>query len=168
MGCCFWIWMPRLHRKIEETFELDRVTCIGTPLENTVVDLRPRPQPKRINLIRRTCHITNAYSIHTARKVVLWVLDNLNSPPLTLEQRCVDEIVTASFLNPAELRHLYLQTFLEFYVMYKYLYDRESRLNEPRRITDPILTTRRFKSVYDVLLDTLWLEPCETDPYNTL
>lgn len=40
---------PGCTWKIEESFTLNEVTYEGIPLESTIVDLRPRTQPKRIN-----------------------------------------------------------------------------------------------------------------------
>lgn len=90
----------------------------------------------------------------TARKVVQWVKDNDITPSLYLDQRRVKEVVTASFLNLAELRHLDVQLFLEFYVMYHYIYVPHSMSNK-RIITDPILNTKGSKTSHDVLIDTL-------------
>lgn len=133
--------------KINERFTLDRVDYQGVPLANTVVDLRPRTQPKRVTYLKRTGVGAAAFTIQTSRKVALWVIDIVHSTfgfrPKT-GRRC--------FLNPSELKHLDLQTFLEFYILYNYLYNPGS-IHNPRTITDPILQNKGFKSVYDVVLD---------------
>lgn len=138
----------------EEKFTLEKTAYEGLHLEKKVTDLRPRAQPKRVSHLRRSKGGSTAYSIMTARKVVQWVKDNDITPSLYLDQRRVKEVVTASFLNLAELRHLDVQLFLELYVMYHYLYVPSSMSNK-RIITDPILNTKGSKTSHDVLIDTL-------------
>lgn len=106
-----------LWRIGEEVFRLEETTYEGLHLEKKVQDLRSKAQPKRVSHLRRSKGGSTAYSIMTARKVVQWVKENDITPSLYLDQRREDEVVTASFLNLAELRHLDVQLFLEFYVL---------------------------------------------------
>lgn len=138
----------------EEDFTLDKSIYTGLELENKIKDLRPKAQPKRISHLRRSKEGSLAYSVMTSRKVVCWIRDNVTMPSLYLDQRRKEEVVTASFLNLAELRHLDVNVFIEFYVIYHYLYIPSTRQNK-RLITDPILSSSGAKTPHDVLIDTL-------------
>lgn len=83
--------------------------------------------------------------VMTAKKVVAWVKENDITLSLYLDPRRIEEVVIASFLNVAELKHLDIQVFLEFYVLYHYLYIPFSIKNK-RIITDPILKTKGTKT----------------------
>nr|WPR17567.1 MAG: RNA-dependent RNA polymerase [Beetle nyamivirus] len=138
-----------------EEFHLEDSTYLGYPIPLSINELTPKFQPTRLYSLDAQVTGALAYSVHMARKFVLWFLTSVKTGRLsTLESRPMEDTLTAPFFNLTEFKHLNCTYFLNSILFYFFLYDERTYFS-PHLIWEPLLSGTPSKEPFDVLLDTV-------------